>query len=93
MADRYPSFFGGVLEGADTSVEAFSTEEIARIRARLIEREMRLAESPSWPQARRFETIYAFSAPERPSRETARVPRAPLRGRPLFAPSSITPPR
>jgi hypothetical protein len=93
MADRNPSFFGPVLSTADHSVEAFSAEDLARIRARLVERELQLAQPSPWPTTRRFETIYARSAPERPSRETARTRRIEPQGRVLFTPTSITPPR
>jgi hypothetical protein len=62
MADRDASFFGPVLETADDSVEAFSGEEIVRIRARRIAANLSRAQA-AWPGTRRFKTLYPAAAP------------------------------
>jgi hypothetical protein len=67
--------FGAVMPVADSSVEAFSSDELARIRARLVEREAQLAHGSPWPASRRFETIYARSAPTSRTSETPRMRR------------------
>lgn len=76
MADRNPSFFGPVLPTADESIEAFSADELARIRARIIDRDVRRAHASAsaWPAARRFETIYP-AAPTPPDSRTLETPR------------------
>lgn len=75
MADRNPSFFGPVLPTADQTVEAYSADELARIRARLIDRDVRQVHASAWPATRRFETMYPVAAPDSRTLETPRIRR------------------
>lgn len=75
MADRNPSFFGPVLATADRTVEAYSADELARIRARLIDRDVREVHASAWPATRRFETMFPASPFESRTLETPRLRR------------------
>jgi hypothetical protein len=57
MADRYPSFFGPTRPVSADAPEAFSFDELQKIRARRLEVDLLHAASCAWPEARRFETI------------------------------------
>jgi hypothetical protein len=61
MADRNPSFFGPVLPQAPDAPEAFSFDELQRIRGRRIEVEVLRSKGSGWPSHRRFQTLYPFS--------------------------------
>jgi hypothetical protein len=61
MADRNPSFFGPVLPQAADAPEAFSFDELQRIRGRRIEMDIVRTQGTAWPAQRRFETMYPFS--------------------------------
>jgi len=57
MADRDASFFGPILPQPADAPEAFSFDELQRIRANRIAADM-LRHGPSaWPERRRFKTI------------------------------------
>jgi len=61
MADRNPSFFGAVLPQAADAPEAFSFDDLQRIRGRRIEADLLRTRGTAWPAQRRFETMYPFS--------------------------------
>jgi hypothetical protein len=80
MADRNPSFFGPVLPQAADAPDAFSFEELQRIRARRMEADLLRAGSSGWPEQRRFQTIYPVS-PARADLPTARIEKVARAGR------------
>jgi hypothetical protein len=58
MADRDASFFGPILPQPWNAPEAFSFDELQRIRANRIAADM-LRHGPSaWPERHRFQTMY-----------------------------------
>jgi hypothetical protein len=61
MADRNPSFFGPVLPQAPDAPEAFSFDELQRVRGRRIEADLLRTRGTAWPAQRRFKTMYPFS--------------------------------
>ena len=69
MADRNPSFFGPVLPQEKDAPEAFSADELQRIRGRRIEVEVMRAAGSAWPLTHRFRTMY----PAAPRVDVARV--------------------
>jgi len=66
MADRDASFFGPVLPQPADAPEAFSLDELQRIRGRRIEADLLRTASPAWPAHRRFRTLYPRTPSPRP---------------------------
>ncbi len=58
MADRDASFFGPILPQPADAPEAFSFDELQRIRARRIAADLLRAGPSGWPERRRFPMIY-----------------------------------
>jgi hypothetical protein len=58
MADRDASFFGPVLPQPADAPEAFSFDELARIRANRVAADLLRAGPSAWPAKRRFQTMY-----------------------------------
>ena len=58
MADRDASFFGPILPQPADAPEAFSFDELQRIRAKRVEADLLRAGPSAWPATRRFKTIY-----------------------------------
>lgn len=58
MADRNPSFFGPVLPQPPGAHEAFSFDELQRIRANRIATDLLRAGPSAWPERRRCRTLY-----------------------------------
>jgi hypothetical protein len=58
MADRDASFFGPILPQPVNAREAFSFDELQRIRANRIAADLVLRGQSAWPERRRFRTMY-----------------------------------
>ena len=57
MADRHASFFGPVLPQDPDAPDAFSWDELQRIRAARVEADLLRAGPSAWSQTRRFQTM------------------------------------
>jgi hypothetical protein len=58
MADRDASFFGPILPQPPEAPEAFSFDELQRIRANRIVADLARHGPSAWPEAHRFRTMY-----------------------------------
>jgi hypothetical protein len=58
MADRNPSFYGPILPQPPNAPDAFSFEELRKIRDRRRAADDALRVGSAWPERRRFETLY-----------------------------------
>jgi hypothetical protein len=58
MADRDASFFGPILPQKPLAPEAFSFDELQRIRANRMAADLLRAGPSGWPERRRFRTMY-----------------------------------
>jgi hypothetical protein len=65
VPDRNPSFFGPVLPQTEDAPDAFSFDELQRIRGRRIEADLLRTSGAAWPLERRFQTMYPCSLPPR----------------------------